>query len=163
MLRFLSIISSLTILALPVFSQAQLKAQELVVRKSEFRLDVMIGDSVMKTFPIALGKNPGDKKKRGDNRTPEGKFRIVQIQRAGSWTHDFGDGKGEIAGAYGPWFLRFGSGETRMKWTGIGIHGTHDPASIGTLATEGCIRLTNENLEELRKLVEVGMAVRILP
>ena len=147
----------------PPASLSQAKAQELVIRKSEFRLDVMIGDSVSKSFPVGLGKNPGDKKKRGDNRTPEGKFRIVQIQRSGTWTHDFKDGKGEIAGAYGPWFLRFGSGESSMKWTGIGIHGTHDPASIGTLATEGCIRLKNEDLQELRKLVDVGTEVRVLP
>jgi lipoprotein-anchoring transpeptidase ErfK/SrfK len=50
-----------------------------------------------------------------------------------------------------------------MKWTGIGIHGTHNPASIGTLATEGCIRLKNEDLQELRRLVDVGTPVRILP
>jgi len=163
MSRILATILSLTISALPAMSQSPAKAQELVVRKSEFRLDVMIGDSVAKSFLIALGKNPGDKQRRGDTRTPEGKFSIMQIQRSGSWTHDFKDDKGEIAGAYGPWFLRFGTGETRMRWTGIGIHGTHDPASIGTLATEGCIRLKNEDLEELKKLVEVGTVVRILP
>ena len=151
------------ILALPALTLSQVKAQELVLRKSEFILDVVIGDSAAKRFAIALGKNTGDKKKKGDCRTPEGKFRIVQIQKSDSWTHDFKDGKGEVAGAYGPWFLRLGKGETPMKWTGIGIHGTHDPASIGTLATEGCIRLKNEDLQELRKLVGVGTPVRILP
>jgi hypothetical protein len=30
---------------------------------------------------------------------------------------------------------------------GIGIHGTHDDNSIRTRATEGCIRLKNEDLE----------------
>lgn len=163
MLRILSITLFLSNLVVPATVQSQVKAQELVIRKSEFRLDVMMGDSVAKSFRVALGKNPGDKQRRGDHRTPEGKYRIVQIQRSETWTHDFKDGKGEIAGAYGPWFLRFGSGESKMKWAGIGIHGTHDPASIGTLATEGCIRLKNEDLQELKNLVEVGTPVTVLP
>ena len=148
---------------IPTPLQAQIRAQEIVVKKSEFRLNVMAGDSVTKSFQVALGRNAGDKQKRGDNRTPEGKFKIAQIQHSESWTHDFGDGKGVIEGAYGPWFLRFGSGETPMKWKGIGIHGTHDPASLGTLASEGCIRLKNEDLEVLRKLVDVGTKVTVLP
>lgn len=46
---------------------------------------------------------------------------------------------------------------------GIGIHGTHDPASIGTRATEGCVRLNNSDLLELvKKYVYVGMPVVIL-
>ena len=44
---------------------------------------------------------------------------------------------------------------------GIGIHGTHDPASIGTCASEGCIRLQNENLKKLKDYAKVGMQVKI--
>lgn len=46
-------------------------------------------------------------------------------------------------------------------WDGIGIHGTHDPQSIGTDASEGCIRLHNEDLQELRSVVKVGTVVEI--
>ena len=46
---------------------------------------------------------------------------------------------------------------------GIGIHGTHKPESIGTRDTEGCIRLHNEELENLVKHCHVGMAVFITP
>jgi len=149
------------LLLLSSYSRAQ--SVELIIKKSTFTLDVIAGDSVMRSFRIALGKNAGDKQRRGDNRTPEGTFTIVQIQRSGSWIHDFRDGKGEIAGAYGPWFLRLGDGETHMKWRGIGIHGTHDPSSIGKLTTEGCIRLKNNDLEQLRALVKVGMRVTVIP
>jgi len=72
--------------------------------------------------------------------------------------HDFGDGKGPIAGAYGPKFIRLKTG-----WSGIGIHGTHDPAYIGKRVTEGCIRLKNEDLAELVPYVKVGMKVQIAP
>lgn len=71
----------------------------------------------------------------------------------------FGDGKGEIRGAYGSHFIRLKT----PGHCGIGIHGTHDPASIGTRATEGCVRLNNSDLLELvKKYVYVGMPVVIL-
>ncbi len=110
------------------------------------------------TYPMACGKNKGHKQRKGDMRTPEGKFSLQQIQDAHSWTHDFGDGKGVIKGAYGPCFMRL-----RTGFSGIGIHGTHDPASIGTRATEGCIRLENKNAEALSKQVTLGMTVIIGP
>ena len=68
----------------------------------------------------------------------------------------FKDGKGTIKGAYGPWFIRLKTG-----WSGIGIHGTHDPGSIGQRATEGCVRLRNDHLELLVKHVEPGLVVVI--
>jgi len=110
------------------------------------------------TYPMACGKVKGHKQKKGDMRTPEGKFTLQQIQDAHTWSHDFGDGKGVIKGAYGPCFMRL-----RTGFNGIGIHGTHDPKSIGTRATEGCIRLENRNAEALSKKVKVGMTVIIGP
>ena len=69
---------------------------------------------------------------------------------------------GEIAGAYGPWFISLDTEAlSGGAWDGIGIHGTHDPQSIGTDASEGCIRLHNEDLQELRSVVKVGTVVEI--
>ena len=116
------------------------------------------GRVIMKTG-IACGKNYGNKQGKGDMRTPEGLFHISDIQDASGWDHDFNDGNGKIAGAYGPWFLRL---ETPGH-SGIGIHGTHDPNSIGTRATEGCIRLKNADIEKLKDLVYIGMPVAIVP
>ena len=79
--------------------------------------------------------------------TPVGTFTVDEIDDASSWPHDFGDGRGEIAGAYGPWFISLDTEAlSGGAWDGIGIHGTHDPQSIGTDASEGCIRLHNEDL-----------------
>lgn len=112
---------------------------------------------LLAAYPMACGKTLGNKEKPGDMKTPEGVFSIQQIQDAHTWSHDFGDGKGEIKGAYGSHFIRLKT----PGHTGIGIHGTHDPSSIGTRATEGCIRLNNDNLLELVKVVYVGMPVII--
>ncbi|MGA2141801.1 MAG: L,D-transpeptidase [Brevinematales bacterium] len=140
---------------------------KIVVVKHEYKLYVYKGTDLVKEYQVAIGKNPGDKVRFGDKRTPEGNFYIVQIQKASSWTHDFGDGKGEIKGAYGPWFLRLYTGKdatkSGKKWIGIGIHGTHDNSSIGTMASEGCIRLHNSDIEELKDLVAVKTPVEIQP
>lgn len=139
--------------------------RRILIDKSDFTLTLYSGDTVEKTFKVALGRNAGDKEKKGDCRTPEGRFRVIQIQPSHTWSHDFKDGNGDIQGAYGPWFLRLytGADATRSgkKWTGIAIHGTHDRSSIGTLASEGCIRLHNEDITELKALVEVGTPVII--
>lgn len=131
----------------------------LDVSKGEHLLRVMSGGGEIESFGIAVGKNKGQKERVGDMRTPEGSFTVEQIQDASWWSHDFGDGRGEIKGAYGPWFIRLATG-----WRGIGIHGTHDPASIGTDATEGCIRLTNADVAKLKeKYIKIGMRVVIRP
>lgn len=134
------------------------QAKFIVISKETMTLTVY-GPNVNKIaeFPVAIGKNPGNKQKKGDMKTPEGSFEIEQIQDASHWTHDFRDGKGEIKGAYGSHFIRL----LTPPHKGIGIHGTHDPSSIGKRVTEGCIRLRNEDLLKLVELVRVGMPVTI--
>lgn len=110
-------------------------------------------------FPMACGKALGNKQAEGDNKTPEGIFRISDIQNSAEWKHDFGDGNGEITGAYGRWFIRLDTPPHR----GIGIHGTHLPASIGKRDTEGCIRLSNKDIDSLKNMVYCGLNVIILP
>ena len=127
------------------------------VNKSTYTLTLYRDGEIVKEYPIAVGKNPGDKQRVGDNRTPTGNFKVVSIENASTWTHDFRDGKGKIKGAYGPWFLRLDA----KGWKGIGIHGTHDPDSRGTNATEGCIRLSNEDIAELKQYAYKNMPVTI--
>ncbi|MBR5820025.1 MAG: L,D-transpeptidase [Alistipes sp.] len=131
----------------------------ILISKREMRLTLL--DSLQNpqlVLPIACGKNYGQKEKVGDMKTPEGDFTIREINDSKSWKHDFKDGLGMIEGAYGPYFIRLWT----PPHTGIGIHGTHLPSSIGSRATEGCIRLSNSDLQELVRYIYVGMPVRIL-
>lgn len=134
----------------------------------------------VRIYNCAVGRNTGDKQREGDNTTPTSwgnviasipgaapkidsanvPFVVDEIDDAHDWTHDFGDGKGEIEGAYGSWFISLNTG-----WDGIGIHGTHDPDSIGTNASEGCIRLHNKDVAELKKLIASkngGIGVKVI-
>ena len=132
----------------------------ILVEKANRKMYLLKGDVVVKSYRISLGKNPvGAKVKSGDNKTPEGTFKINQLLNARGLSHDFGDGKGPVRNAYGPWFLRLDV----PGFNDIGIHGTHLPESIGSRATEGCIRLTNDDITDLKGRVKVGTVVTILP
>ena len=43
------------------------------------------------------------------------------------------------------------------------IHGTNQPSTIGKYVSSGCIRLTNEDIEDLYSRVQVGTRVVVLP
>lgn len=135
----------------------------ILVVKGEHTLYLLDHGKKVAAWGCAIGKGgAGQKKKSGDNMTPTGTFYIDEIDDASSWTHDFHDGKGVIQHAYGPWFLSLDTTSvSKGKWDGIGIHGTHDPSSIGTDASEGCIRLRNDNLRKLKACVKVGTKVTI--
>lgn len=132
------------------------KACFVIISKEDMNLRVFDYEGTEKmSFPIACGKALGNKAERGDLKTPEGVFRVSDIQDASTWKHDFNDGLGLLEGTYGPYFIRL----EVPGHKGIGIHGTHKPSSIGTRDTEGCIRLHNQDLEELQKVVYCGMIV----
>ena len=143
--------------------KADQKKYHIFIKKSAFTL-YLIDDknNMIKAYDCTLGKNPGQKQKRGDMKTPTGTFLVDEICDARSWTHDFGDGKGEIKGAYGPWFISLDTDAmSKGAWGGIGIHGTHKPDVMRARDSEGCIRLQNRNVEELKQYVRVGTKVVI--
>ena len=142
---------------------ADQKKYSVYIKKSAFTLYLLDDKkTVVKAYDCTIGKNPGQKQKRGDMKTPTGTFYVDEICDASGWTHDFGDGKGEIKGAYGPWFISINTDEmSKGAWGGIGIHGTHKPNVMRARDSEGCIRLQNQNVEELKKFVRVGTKVVI--
>jgi lipoprotein-anchoring transpeptidase ErfK/SrfK len=140
----------------------------IVVSKRDMTLSVYdrnsAGDTIMAAqFPCCMGKNKGDKVKRGDMRTPESPagrpFKITMIQDASKWHHDFKDGRGSIL-AYGHWFLRLATPGHK----GIGIHGsTNNESTVPSRASEGCIRLLDKDIITLKEhFAYVGMPVTVL-
>ena len=125
----------------------------VTVKKSERVLELAT-EAGVERFAIAIGSNPdgGDKLAVGDCRTPEGEFEIVSIEDSSEWEH-------QEERVYGPFFLRLEC----PPWEGIGIHGTSEPDSLGTMATRGCVRLRNEDITRLASVVRVGTRVLILP
>lgn len=139
----------------------------ILISKPEYRLyvcEVVDGDTLKRMhYPVCVGKNKGQKQKKGDMKTPEctaeNPFSITEIVDASKWTHDFGDGRGSIL-SYGHWFMRLKT----PGHSGIGIHGsTNNESSVPGRGSEGCIRLRDDDLIQLKEnYAFVGMRVVIL-
>ena len=137
---------------------AQMQVKEncfIVISKPELKLYVceVVGNDTVRLveYPVCMGKNLGQKQKKGDMRTPhctwDAPFVITEIVNASNWSHDFGDGRGSIL-AYGNWFMRLKT----PGFSGIGIHGsTNNEDSVPGRASEGCIRLRNDDLDILKE------------
>lgn len=125
------------------------------IDKSEHKLRLYQDGIELKSFTTAVGKGQGDKIQQGHWMTPEGNFYISNIHDASKWTFRYGK---QVESAYGPWFLRLVTGKNETfsgkSWTGIGIHGTSRPQELGTHASHGCIRLSNDNIRELKSTIE---------
>ena len=129
----------------------------LVVTKSAYRISLLDNGKPIKEYNCAVGRNPGQKTKTGDARTPEGTFKVESINSSSDWVSDE-DGKG----AYGPWFITLDTRElSKGEWNGIGISGTNKPEGLGRASSAGSVRVRNSDIEEIKKFVKVGTLVTI--
>lgn len=135
--------------------QVDKKNTFIVISKKEQRLYVygtVAGDTLLLAkYPACLSLNKGQKQRRGDMKTPScpasKPFYIKAIKPASSWYHDFKDGRGSIK-AYGAWFLSLHT----PGHSGIGIHGsTNNEKSVPGRASEGCIRLRDPDIIQLKE------------
>ena len=165
---------------------AESAATAILVEKSKHRLTVFHEGKELKTYPCAFGVNPdGDKKERGDNRTPEGRFFVTEKERLGSHPYlgrswlglsypDVGHaerGLGDQLISYGEYQrivtaneqLALPPQDTQLGgW--IGIHGGRDEATReGRDWTEGCIAMRNADMREVWNLVQDGTLIEIRP
>ncbi|HEX2948699.1 MAG TPA: L,D-transpeptidase [Armatimonadota bacterium] len=131
----------------------------IVVNKSSHTLIGYDNESNRKLIAgpwrCTTGLNSVNKTRIGDRCTPEGRHIIVSVEDSRDRVFD-----GEYA--YGPWFLRLrGLEETNKGWQGIAIHG-HAPGredELGTNASHGCIRISNENIKLLKDAVVPGQTI----
>ena len=141
------------VLAQPVTSHTY----SLIVTKSAYRITLLDNGNPIKEYNCAVGRNPGQKTKTGDARTPEGTFKVESINPSSDWVSDE-DGKG----AYGPWFITLDTRElSKGEWNGIGISGTNKPEGLGRASSAGSVRVRNSDIEEIKKYVKVGTLVTI--
>lgn len=117
------------------------------VDKSDNILDVHTGDVFFKRYQVGTGEY---------NRTPVGDFTITGRIAQPTWWHE--DGR---AIPYGSDDNQLGTHWLSLSAKGYGIHGTWEPDTIGKQASEGCIRLLNEDIEELYTLLPLGTPVTI--
>ncbi len=124
----------------------------LLIDKSDFTLTLLLEGHYLKQYPVGIGK---------EDKTPEGTFIIANKMKDPTWYSPL-DGKvypyGHPENILGTRWIGF---ENQPGLTGYGIHGTTEPESIGTESSNGCIRMANQNVEELYDYVTVGAEVFI--
>jgi hypothetical protein len=123
----------------------------LVIKLKQRQVFVYVNGKVYKSFPIAIGK-PGWE-------TPVGDFHVIEMLKNPGWTN-FKTGEIVPPGKNNPlgerWIAFWTDGKDY-----IGFHGTPNRASVGKAASHGCIRMYNEHVRELYKLVAVGTPVKV--
>ena len=139
-------------------------ADRIVVNKAMRELLLFRKGRVLRSYKVALGRNPvGAKQQEGDGKTPEGEY-AISGRNAASKFHKA---------------LRISypneSDRARAQRVGVSpggdimIHGL--PNGFGYMGTahrlrdwtEGCIAVTNAEIEEIWRLVPDGTTVQIHP
>jgi murein L,D-transpeptidase YafK len=141
-----------------------LAGDSLVVDKSDRTLTLYSRGAPVRIYFVALGKNPtGDKQHEGDNRTPEGVFRIANRNPQSKFHLALRISYPDIRHLERARSLGMAPGGDIM------IHGLAlEFASAGNAHrlqdwTNGCIALTNEEIEELWSAVADGTPIEIRP
>ena len=119
----------------------------IVVDKSQNTLVLKSGDTIIKTYRVSTGKNFC---------TPVGTFKVVNRIENPTWYT-----AGAVVPADSPKNI-LGTRWLGLSAKGYGIHGTTEPESIGKNATAGCVRMKNEEVEELYILIPEGTEVTII-
>ena len=118
----------------------------LDVSQSRFRLIVWKGCRVAARFTIGLGKS--------GTPTPVGHFYLISLMKPP--TPD------SVYGAYAFGLSAYSDAIRDWRWGGvIGLHGTNDPASIGKRMSHGCIRMRNQDIERLARILPLGTPITI--
>lgn len=131
---------------------------------ADLGLSLYRGGRLLKTYKVALGPNAKDPKEReGDGRTPEGTY-VIDSRKQDSAFHR------ALHISYPNNEDRRRAGRLRVAPGGaIMIHGL--PNGRGAIGkahlirdwTQGCIAVTNEEIEEIWRVVPNGTRVEIKP
>ena len=141
----------------PSLLPAAQQADALHVYKAQRRLDLLRDGRVIATYRIVLGGAPvGHKRQQGDQRTPEGDYRITYRNERSrfhlslriSYPNE-ADRRQAVARGVDP------GGD-------IMIHGATPPGSRVDW-TEGCIAVTNAEMDAIWQRVPAGTPIRIAP
>lgn len=139
-------------------------ADKILILKSTHTLSLLRDGHIFRSYTVALGRNPvGAKARKGDHKTPEGLYTI--------------DSKKEHSRFYRALHISYPDAEdrTRARTDGydpggdVEIHGIENGLGwIGRLHrtvdwTDGCVALTDDEMDEIWSAVDVGTPVEIKP
>jgi tetratricopeptide (TPR) repeat protein len=137
---------------------------KILIEKKQRRLMLISKGEVLKTYKIALGGNPeGPKERHGDNKTPEGIYTIdsrntnslYHLSLHISYPNEKDKRRAKELGVAPGGDIMIHGIKNGFSWVG----GSHTEADW----TKGCIAVTDEEIEEISKVVPNGTTVEIKP
>ena len=140
------------------------KIDKVVALKAERKMQLIKNGEVVRIYKIALGDNPvGHKQQEGDERTPEGNYVL--------------DWRNAQSHYYKSIHISYPNAEDKKRAKALGvspggsimIHGL--PNGMGYIGeaharqdwTDGCIAITNEQMDELWASAKDGTPIEIKP
>lgn len=149
-----------------VIASEQQKAAKIIVYKANRKMELLDNNSkILKTYKIALGANPkGHKAEEGDKKTPEGLYKISEknsnssfhLSLRISYPNEQDIAKASRQGVSAGGNIMIHGLRNGMGWLGS-IHLLYDTW------TNGCIAVTNREIEEIWDLVKEGTPIYIRP
>jgi murein L,D-transpeptidase YafK len=136
----------------------------ILVEKSARKLSIFRGDKKLKSYRVAIGRNPvGPKEQEGDMKTPEGIYKIdsrnpqsdYHLALHVSYPSDEDNSRAAERGVNAGFDIMIHGIQNGLGWIGA-FHRLHD-------WTAGCIALTDEEIEELWRITPDGTTVEIRP
>jgi lipoprotein-anchoring transpeptidase ErfK/SrfK len=119
----------------------------IFIDKSQNLLTLKDGDEILKVYHVSTGAG---------NITPVGNFKIKSRLVDPVWFN-----KGIVVPPESPQNV-LGTRWLGFDLPGYGIHGTIEPETIGQQVTAGCVRMRNEEVEELYNIIPRGTDVVIV-
>lgn len=124
-----------------------LDAPSIVINLPSRTLELYSNNTLIKVYPLAVGKP--------STPSPVGNFYVLS-KEVNPWWYPPRTGLAVPSGPDNPLGYRW------MEFSPMyGIHGTNAPWAIGLAVSNGCIRMPEEDVEELFEVVQYGTAVRI--
>lgn len=119
----------------------------IIINLPSRTLELYSGNTLVKEYPVAIGKP--------STPTPIGEY-LISYKEINPWWYPPGKGYAVPSGPDNPLGYRW------MSFLGnYGIHGTNAPWSIGEVISNGCVRMHEENAEELFDAVSIGTPVKV--
>jgi lipoprotein-anchoring transpeptidase ErfK/SrfK len=142
----------------PNGSTGWIRAGDVVLSQHDFRIVIELGahritayrgEEVILQEPVGVG--------RANTPTPGGRFYVKELLKPPNPNT-----------VYGPYAYGLsGFSNVLTSFAGgpgvIGIHGNNDPSSLGRDVSSGCIRMSNEGISRLSKILPLGTPVEIRP
>ena len=131
----------------------------IVVQKARREMALLSGEAVVRTYRVALGRDPvGHKRQEGDGRTPEGRYLIDRRNPESKYhlsLHISYPNEADVARARSAGVDPGGDIMIHGLKAGV-VHPDSD-------WTQGCIAVTDAEMDEIWDLVEDGTPIEICP